>query len=164
MFYYEITKEGKVEETSTKRPNSAILTEHEVKRMQNIFDEYDIIGTDGSYIDMLNAVRELYATTKLDDTGYVNCSKAVVDGGFAMKARLDDPKYYVRLLASDNESYLRICRSSDNKVESIYFYGKEEEYLREQTKFTKSEIEEMKQDPKFNGIDFDNCLEPVEEC
>lgn len=81
-----------------------------------------------------------------------------------MKARLDDPKYYVRLLASDNESYLRICRSSDNKVESIYFYGKEEEYLREQTKFTKSEIEEMKQDPKFNGINFDNCLEPVEEC
>lgn len=163
MFYYEITKRGKIEETNTKRPNSAILTEHEVRKMQNIFEEYEPFGTEGSYIAMLEAVRELYATTKLDDTGYVNCSKAVIDGGFAMKAWLNDPKYYVRLLASDNESYLRICRNSDNKVESIYFYGKGAEYLREQTKFTKSEIEEMKQDPKFNGIDFDNCLEPVEE-
>lgn len=163
MFYYEITKKGKIKETNTKRPNCAILTEHEVKRMQNIFNEYDILETDGSYINMLEAVCELYATTKLDDTGYVNCSKAVIDGGFAMKARLDDPKYYVRLLASDNDSYLRICRNSDDTVESIYFYGKGAEYLREQTKFTKSEIEEMKQDPKFNGIDFDNCLEPVEE-
>lgn len=163
MFYYEITKKGKVEETSTKRPNSAILTESEVREMQNIFNEYDIIETDGSYITMLDVVNELYATAKLDDTGYVNCSKAVIDGGFAMKARLDAPRYYVRLLASDNDSYLRICRNSDDTVESIYFYGKEEEYLREQTKFTKSEIEEMKQDPKFNGINFDNCLELVKE-
>lgn len=163
MFYYEITNEGKIKETNIKNTNSAILTESEVREMQNIFNEYDILGTEGSYITMLNTVNELYATTKLDDTGYVNCSKAVIDGGFAMKARLDDPRYYVRLLASDNDSYLRICRNSDDTVESIYFYGKEEEYLREQTKFTKSEIEEMKQDPKFNGINFDNCLEPVEE-
>ena len=163
MFYYKITNKGKVEETNVKQPNSAVLNEYEVKKMQNIFDKCDLFGTEESYITMLSAVNELYDTTQLDSTGYVNCSKAVIDGGFAMKARLNDPKYYVRLLASDNESYLRICYNSDDKVESIYFYGKEGEYLREQTRFTKSEIEEMKKDPRFKGINFDNCLEPVEE-
>lgn len=163
MFYYEITNKGKVEETNTKQPNSAVLTKREVEKMQNIFEEYEPFGTEGSYITMLGAVSELYETKQLDSMEYLHCSKAVVDGGFAMKTRLNDPKYYVRLLASDDESYLRICYNSDNTAESIYFYGKRAEYLREQTKFTKSEIEELKKDPRFKGINFDNCLELVEE-
>ena len=74
-----------------------------------------------------------------------------------MTARLGEPRYYVHVLSWDDESYLKIVNDK-----SIFLYGKDEE-LGDQTRFTKAEIAVMKQDPRFKGIDFDNCLELVKE-
>ena len=155
MFYYEITNEGKIEETNVEHPNSAVLFDYEVEKLEEIFAKYESKRYESKQAKMLRAVRNLHDTMKLDGTGYFRCSKAVIDGCFAMTARLGEPRYYVHVLPWDDESYLKVVNDK-----SIFLYGKDEEFG-ERTRFTKAEIEKMKQDPRFKGIDFDNCLELV---
>ena len=160
MFYYKITDQGKFKEISKENANAnySILEDYEVKKIEAIFKEYDIAQNSGAYDKMLSAIHELYVTSSIPSVDYYRLAKAVIDGGFAMEARIDEPKYYVHVPASDDDSYLKIYRRPEFKTESIFFYGKEEDYG-EQTRFTREEIEKMKQDTRFKGIDFDNCLE-----
>lgn len=157
MFYYEITSEGKIEETNAKLTNSAVLLDYEVEKLEKILVKYDSKQYQSAQVKMLCAISDLHEIMELDGTAYFRCSKAVIDGCFAMTARLGEPRYYVHVLPCDDESYLKII---DDKL--VLLCIKEEDWG-EQTRFTKAEIEEMKQDPRFKSIDFDNCLELVTE-
>ena len=69
---------------------------------------------------------------------------------------IDEPKYYVHVLPNQ-EGYLNVSSIDgvflDNELERGGF----------KTEFTKSEIEKMKCDERFKGINFDECLEEVQE-
>ena len=106
--------------------------------------------------DFLQAITDRYASDKFNENECIRFSKAIIDHRFVTDEELEVPRYYVHVLPTE-QGYLNI-RLRD----MIPLLGDTEEGWYKM-KFTKTEIEELKQDPKFKGIDFDNCLEEVED-
>lgn len=104
--------------------------------------------------DFLKVIIDKYAHGELTENKCVKLCSAIIDKRFSTDEELEIPKYYVHVLPTE-QGYLNI-RLRD----MLPLLGDTEEGWYKM-KFTKTEIEELKQDPRFKGIDFDGCLEEV---
>ena len=106
---------------------------------------------DEASLDLIQLVSyngDLTTSRKLEVIGAILAGEFTVNYG----------RYYVHVLP-DNEGYLN---ASEDAPDGFYFDTKKQ-WGGSQTKFTKEEIEKFKKYPELKGINFDECLERVEE-
>lgn len=112
------------------------------------------LNTPLHYLDYLRGAVE--AIDGIDLTTYYSLVRVIVDRHFKTDFKIKEPKYYVHILPSPVE-YLNVRYngrlSITTPTEGDGF----------KTKFTMAEIEKMKHDSRFKGINFDECLEEVED-
>ena len=154
MYYYNITEfnEFKEREHEGVLYQYALLEDYDLKTLKEVLQNPDS-DTKGDY---LRELTEVYNRNEINEWQYIRLCKAIVDGKFAIKTKLKETLYYVHVLP-DNEGYLNAFSDGDFSLDDTEERG----YVK--TKFTKSEIEDMKCDEHFKGINFDECLERVEE-
>lgn len=104
--------------------------------------------------DFLKVITNKYARGGLDNYECLHLCTAILEHRFKTNKELEGYEYYVHVLPIA-QGYLNFRLADmqpflDDTTEGWY-----------KTKFTKTEIEELKQNPRFKGIDFDNCLEEV---
>lgn len=90
---------------------------------------------------------------------YYALVRAIVDRYFKTDFKIAEPLYYVHVLPGADEGYLN---ANEEALDGFYFDTKKQ-WGGSQTKFTKEEIEELKKMPSLKGINFDECLEEVQE-
>lgn len=152
MYYYNITEFGKFEERELVGVlyQYAVLEDYDLKPLKEVLQNPDS-DTEGDY---LRELTEVYNRNEINEWQYIRLCKAIVDGKFSIKTKLKEPLYYVHVLPTRFD-YLNVKHdgtvSIDDSTERGGF----------KTKFTKSEIEDMKCDEHFKGINFDECLEEV---
>ena len=107
---------------------------------------------DEALLDLIQLVSyngDLTTSRKLEVIGAILAGEFTVDYG----------RYYVHVLPGTNEGYLNVSEDNPNE----FCFSTKYQWGESQTKFTKEEIEELKKYPQLKGINFDNCLERVEE-
>lgn len=156
MYYYNITEFNEFKEW--KRDGVlyqyALLEDYDLKALKEVLQNPDCDGK----ADYLRELTEVYNRNEINEHQYVRLCKAIVDGKFSIKTKLKETLYYVHVLP-DNEGYLN---ANDEAINGFYFDTKKQ-WGGSQTEFTKEEIEELKKRPELKGINFDECLEEVEE-
>lgn len=156
MYYYNITEfnEFKERERDGVLYQYALLEDYDLKTLKEVLQnpESDSKG------DYLRELTEAYNRNEINEHQYIRLCKTVADGRFAIKTKLKEPLFYVRVLPI-YEGYLNISEETPN----TFYFDTKNQWRGNQTKFTKEEIEELKKRPELKGINFDNCLEPVEE-
>lgn len=106
--------------------------------------------------DFLKVITDKYTRGKLDNYECLHLYTAILEQRFMANTELERYEYYVHVLPTA-QGYLNFRLDDmqpflDDTTEGWY-----------KTKFTKTEIEELKQDPRFKGINFDECLEEVKD-
>lgn len=107
---------------------------------------------DEALIDLIQLVSyngDLTTSRKLKVIGAILAGEFTVDYG----------RYYVHVLPQEPEGYLNASQDAPNG----FCFDTKNQWGGSQTKFTKEEIEELKKMPSLKGINFDECLERVEE-
>ncbi|GET12337.1 hypothetical protein SN811_08370 [Ligilactobacillus agilis] len=157
MYYYNITEFNEFKER--KRDGVlyqyALLEDYDLKTLKKVLQNPDS-DTKGDY---LRELTEVYNRNEINEYQYIRLCKAIADGKFAIKTKLKEPLFYVHVLPKETEGYLN---ANENALDGFYFDTKKQ-WGGSQTKFTKEEIEELKKYPQLKGINFDECLEEVEE-
>lgn len=98
----------------------------------------------------------LEAEDGIDLETHYRLIKALVNRSFKTDFEINEPKYYVHVFPG-YAGYLNVAPGN------AYSLNDNEEWGNVKTKFTKFEIEGLKYDEHFKGINFDACLERVEE-
>lgn len=157
MYYYNITEFGKFKERKHDDVLClyALLEDYDLKTLKKVLQNPDS-GTKGDY---LRELTEVYNRNEINEWQYVRLCKAIIDGKFSIKTNLKETLYYVHVLPGTIEGYLN---AKENDLDGFYFDTKKQ-WGGSQTKFTKEEIEELKKMPSLKGINFDECLEEVQE-
>ena len=157
MYYYNITEFNEFKER--KRDGVlyqyAVLEDYDLKALKEVLQNPDSDGK-GSY---LRELTEAYNRNDINEHQYIRLCKTIADEKFAIKTKLKETLYYVHVLPKETEGYLN---ANENALGGFYFDTKKQ-WGGSQTKFTKEEIEELKKYPELKGINFDKCLEEVEE-
>lgn len=157
MYHYNITEFGKFKER--KRDNGlyqySLLEDYDLKTLKKVLQNPDF----DSKGDYLRELTEEYNQNNINEHQYIRLCKAIADGNFAIKTKLKEPLYYVHVLPGADEGYLNANEDAPNG----FYFDTKKQWGGSQTKFTKEEIEELKKMPSLKGINFDECLEEVEE-
>lgn len=157
MYYYNITEFGKLEERKLVGMlyQYAVLEDYDLKTLKEVLRNPDS-DTKGDY---LREPTEVYNRNEINEWQYIRLCKAVADGKFVINTKLKEPLFYVHVLPKQTEGYLN---ANENALGGFYFDTKNQ-WGGSKTEFTKEEIEELKKMPSLKGINFDECLERVEE-
>lgn len=157
MYYYNITEFGKFEERELVGVlyQYAVLEDYDLKTLKKVLQNPDS-DTKGDY---LRELTELYNRNEINEHQYIRLCKAVADGKFVINTKFKEPLFYVHVLPNQTEGYLNV----DHETPNGFYFDTKKQWGGSQTKFTKEEIEELKKHPKLKGINFDKCLERVEE-
>lgn len=157
MYYYNITEFNEFKER--KRDGVlyqyALLEDYDLKALKEVLQNSDCDGKGG----YLRELTEQYNQNKINEHQYIRLCKAIADGKFAIETKLKEPLYYVHVLPQEPEGYLNANQEALNG----FYFDTKKQWGGSQTKFTKEEIDELKKRPKLKGINFDKCLERVEE-
>lgn len=105
---------------------------------------------DEASLDLMQLVSyngDLTTSRKLEVIG------AILAGEFTV----DYSRYYVHVLPEVSEGYL------NEDTPGGFYFDTKNQWGGSKTKFTKEEIEKLKKYPELKGINFDACLERVEE-
>lgn len=157
MYYYNITEFNEFKER--KRDGVlyqyALLKDYDLKPLKEVLQNHDS-GTKGDY---LRELAEVYNRNEINEWQYIRLCKAIADGKFAINTKLKEPLFYVHVLPKETEGYLNIDKDAPNG----FYFDTKNQWGGSQTKFTKEEIKKLKKCPELKGINFDKCLERVEE-
>lgn len=154
MYYYGIDKNDNiVEDTSSIVLPCFRLNKTEVNFLVKML-KIERLNTTLHYLDYLRGALE--AIDGIDLTTYYSLVRVIIDRQFKTDFKIKEPKYYVHILPSPVE-YLNM------KNDGTFSITTPTEMMGAKTKFTMTEIEEMKHDSRFKGINFDACLEEVED-
>lgn len=159
VYYYEIDfKKGKFILTENNvDEHSAFLEAFEVDVLKKTL-ENKFFNSDLKRLDYLRGVLDMDDENGIDVGSYYSLVKAVVNRSFKTDSEISEPKFYVHVLPIC-EGYLNIDQATPNG----FYFDTKNQWGGSKTEFTKSEIEKMKYDEHFKGINFDECLERVEE-
>lgn len=103
---------------------------------------------------------ELIKLVVCDDRFTVSSKLKIISAILAGEFIVDfQGRYYVHVFPQQMEGYL----NASQLVSDVFFIDTKSEWGGGKTKFTKEEIEELKKMPSLKGINFDECLEEVEE-
>ena len=156
MYFYKINN-GEFQETKLGEKECAVLlSKDEVKTLKEIIKRAYSTETHELILTASNAYM---SNPKIENQSYVRIVKALVDHKFVTKTKLKDPLYYIHVLPTA-EGYLNFVKTFKYP---LLRQNRETPNLEYKVKFTKAEIEELKRNERFKSIDFDNCLEEVEE-
>lgn len=151
MYYYKIMmRQLKSAEYTGQNCEYVILNSNEVELLRTILNNPKCRYK----TDFLKLITDKHARGELDNYECLHLYTAIIEYRFKTNKELERYEYYVHVLPTA-QGYLNFRLEDmqpflDDTTEGWY-----------KTKFTKTEIEELKQDPRFKGIDFDNCLEEV---
>ncbi|MGN9066655.1 hypothetical protein [Ligilactobacillus agilis] len=153
LYYYEIDEN-----------DNFILSGHDIHKRVVTLNEFQvktlkrILGNDllGNFLERSDCLRKFLEEGSIDLETHYKLIKALVNWSFETNFEIAEPKFYVHVLP-DNEGYLNVFPDDEPYLDDNKELGNAK------TKFTKSEIEDMKCDEHFKGINFDECLERVEE-
>ncbi len=155
VYYYEIDENGNfILSGHDIHERTVTLNEFEVKVLKRILNN-DLLS---NFLERLDCLRNFLEEGSIDAETHYRLVAALVDWSFETDFEIAEPKFYVHVLP-DNEGYLN---TNQEAINGFYFDTKKQ-WGGSQTKFTKEEIEELKKMPSLKGINFDNCLERVEE-
>lgn len=152
--YYSITNGRSIRREVSKKDLDRVYHklkpfEHELLKKFSFRTEEE---GDEALIDLIRLVScngDLTASRKLKVIGAILAGEFTVDYGY----------YYVHVLPQQTEGYLNASGEATNG----FYFDTKSEWGGSQTKFTKEEIEELKKMPSLKGINFDECLEEVQE-
>ena len=133
--------------------HSVFLSEFEVDFLRKVL-ENELLDSLLKRLDYLRGALE--AEDGIELKSYYVLVQALVTQSFQTFFKIAEPKYYVHVLPSQ-EGYLNVFPDDEPYLDDNKEWGNAK------TKFTKFEIESMKYDKHFKGINFDECLERVEE-
>lgn len=153
VYYYEIDENGNfILSGHDIHENVVTLNESQVKVLKRILNN-DLLG---NFLERLDCLRNFLEEGSIDSETHYRLVAALVDWNFETDFEIDEPKFYVHVLPGEY-GYLNTLPGNEP------FLNSNTEWGGLKTKFTKFEIEGMKYDEDFKGIDFDMCLERVEE-
>lgn len=153
VYYYEIDENGNfILSGHDIHERTVTLNESQVKILKRILGN-DLLG---NFSERLDCLRNFLEKGSIDSETHYRLVAALVDWSFETDFEIAEPKFYVHVLPTF-EGYLNIFPDDD------FYLDDNEERGNAKTKFTKFEIEGMKYDEHFKGINFDKCLERVEE-
>lgn len=154
IYYYKIDIRGNFHLTENNvDERSAHLNEFEVKFLRKVLENELLDG----FLQRLDYLRgALEAKNGIELKTYYVLIKALVNHSFQTNFEVIEPRYYVHVLPT-KEGYLNVQPGNDLFLDDNYEWGNNK------TKFTREEIQEMKFDEQFKNINFDTCLERVEE-
>ena len=157
MYTYHIDVNDNIEEAETFINEPwAYLDKTEVEFLVKMLK----IKRRNSILEQLDYLRDaLRSPAGIGVLTYYSLVRAIVDRYFKTDFKIKEPKYYVHVLPKEAEGYLN---ANENALDGFYFDTKKQ-WEGSQTKFTKEEIEELKKMPSLKGINFDECLEEVQE-
>ena len=156
MYNYEIDVNNNiVEDTSCIVGSWVCLNKTEVNFLVKML-KIERLNTPLHYLDYLRGALE--EIDGMDLTTYYSLVRVIVDRHFNTDFKIKEPKYYVHILPTPVD-YLNM---RDDDTFSITT-PTERPGTGVKTKFTMAEIKEMKHDSRLKGINFDECLEVVED-
>lgn len=156
MYFYKIN-DGEFQETKLGEKECAVLlSKDEVKTLKEIIKRAYSTETQELILTASNAYM---CDPKIENQSYVRIVKALVDHRFVTKTKLKDPLYYIHVLPTA-EGYLNFVKTFKYP---LLRQNRETPNLEYKVKFTKAEVEELKRNERFKSINFDKCLEEVEE-
>ena len=133
--------------------HSVFLSEFEVDFLRKVL-ENELLDSLLKRLDYLRGALE--AEDGIELKSYYVLVQALVTQSFQTFFKIAEPKYYVHVLPSQ-EGYLNVFPDDEPYLDDNKEWGNAK------TKFAKYEIENMKKDELFKGINFDECLEEVQE-
>lgn len=155
VYYYEIDENGNfVLSEHDIHERAVTLNESQVKVLKRILNN-DLLG---NFLERSDCLRNFLKEGSIDLETHYRLVATLVNRSFETDFEIDEPKFYVHVLPIC-EGYLNV---SEEGLGGIYFDTKKQ-WGGSKTKFTKFEIEGMKYDKHFKGINFDECLEEVRE-
>lgn len=156
VYYYEIDENDNfVLSGHDIHKRTVTLNGFEVEFLRKVL-ENELLDSLLKRFDYLRGALE--AENGIELKTYYVLIKALVNQSFRTNFEVIEPRYYVHVLP-DHEGYLNANQDAFN---GLYFDTKKQ-WGGSQTKFTKEEIEELKKMPSLKGINFDECLEEVQE-
>lgn len=154
FYYYEIDENGNFVLRGHDIHEPAVtLNEFQVKFLKELL-ENKMLNNFLQRSDYLRGALE--SEDGIDLETHYRLIKALVNRSFETEFKIAEPRYYVHVLPTF-EGYLNVQPGNE------LFLDDNSELGNAKTKFTKFEIEGMKYDEHFKGINFDKCLERVEE-
>ena len=156
MYFYKIDNSEFKETKLDEKECAVLLSKDEIKILKEIIK--NAYSTETHEL-ILTASRAYMCNPNIKNLSYVRIVKALVDHKFVTKTKLKDPLYYIHVLPTA-EGYLNFVKTFKYP---LLRQNRETPNLEYKVKFTRAEIEELKRNERFKSIDFDNCLEEVEE-
>lgn len=154
MYYYGIDKNDNiVEDTSSIVLPCFRLNKTEVNFLVKML-KIERLNTTLHYLDYLRGALE--AIDGIDLTTYYSLVRVIIDRQFKTDFKIEEPKFYVHILPS-------LCYYLNMRHDGTFLIADSMEAMGVKTKFTMAEIEKMKHDSRFKGINFDACLEEVKD-
>lgn len=155
VYYYEIDENG-----------NFILSGHDVHEHTVTLNEFQvkilkrILGNDllSNFLERSDCLRNFLEEGSIDLETHYRVIKALVNRSFETDFEIGEPKFYVHVLPV-YEGYLNV----DQETPNGFYFDAKNQWGGSQTKFTKEEIKELEKMPSLKGINFDTCLERVEE-
>lgn len=155
VYYYEIDENGNfILSGHDIHEHTVTLDEFQVKVLKRILDN-DLLG---NFLERSDYLRGLLEEGSIDLETHYRLIKALVNRSFKTDSEINEPKFYVHVLPI-YEGYL----NATGDVPNGFYFDTKNQWGGSQTKFTKEEIEELKKYPELKGINFDKCLEEVQE-
>lgn len=153
LYYYEINENGNfVLSEHDIHERAVTLNKSQVKVLKRILNN-DLLG---NFLERSDCLRNLLEEGSIDLETHYRLVATLVNRSFETDFEIDEPKFYVHVLPGEY-GYLNMIPGNGPSLNNNEAWGGIK------TKFTKFEIEGMKYDEYFKGINFDKCLERVEE-
>lgn len=157
MYYYKIDIKDNFILTELKVDDHSVpLSEFEVEFLRKVLKN-KLLDNLLKRLDYLRGALE--AEDGIEIESYYALVEALVTQSFQTDFKIAEPLYYVHVLPRAIEGYLNV----DHDIPNEFCFSTKYQWGKSQTEFTKEEIEELKKRPEFKGINFDECLEEVEE-
>ncbi|GET11631.1 hypothetical protein SN811_01310 [Ligilactobacillus agilis] len=157
VYYYKIDlKKGNFILSEHDADEHAVFLEYfDVEFLRRMVENRFINST----LECLDYLRgDLEVEGGIDVENYYSLSKVIVNRSFKTDFEIVKQRYYVHVLPQ-KKGYLNMSQAPTNEF-YIDTKGETGEF---KTKFTKKEIEVFKEMPSLKGINFDECLEEVED-
>lgn len=150
--YYSITNNQVIEHDISKEEMKKVhykLTPRQFYLLHELASK----TPDSSDEETLNFIDRVLSDSKLSHSSNLKIIKAFLVGEFVVDI---SKRYFIHILPGD-DTYLNLNSEGEPFLNDMYQWGTHK------TIFTKNEIEDMKKEERFRGINFDECLEEAVE-
>lgn len=150
--YYSITNNQVVEHNISKEEMEKVYYKLRPREFY-LLHELASKTPDSSDEETLDFIDRVLSVSTLSYSSNLKIIKAFLVGEFVVDF---SKRYFIHILPGD-DTYLNLNSEGEPFLNDMYQWGTHK------TIFTKNEIEDMKKEERFRGINFDECLEEALE-